>query len=882
MSRAQRAGIGWVGLRALGLIWVCCAPVLAFAQDEQPEGPPAIEQTRPQVSAPSVDSTGALVQTRPSATVGGGRPAGGASAAAVPGGAAAGRTLLDYDAWERMAVRAEARIENTQSTGLSLESVRAQLVDWREALLGAQNANAARIATLRTQIAALGPIPADGETEAEEIAKRRGQLSDQLVRLQAPGIAAEEAYRRADGLIGEIDRELRDRQADELLRIWPAPINPGNWPAALGALSQLAVTLWDETATRWNEPKAQRMLLDNLPLIVLALAFAVGVLWRGRAWLDGLVARLQGHATARGMRIWSFLASLGLIVVPLLGVFALANALQLTGMLGNVGGIIAQALPGIAFPLFAAIWLGGRVFPEAGDAEGTARLRGERQPEGRILTSSFGLLLSVHVVLRVAFEPLAISDAATSVLTFPILVVAGSLLFRMGQLMRRLSIADQDDDRRGYGGRMIGLLARLALVIGPAGPLLAAVGYVLAAQALVFPAAISLGLVGVLFVLQRLIGDIYALVMREAEADHEALVPVLAGFVLTLATLPLFALIWGARIADLTELWTRFREGFTLGATKVSPTDFLLFAVIFGIGYGVTRVLQGALKATVLPRTGLDQGGQNAVVSGLGYVGIFLAGLIAINSTGIDLSGLAIVAGALSVGIGFGLQTVVSNFVSGIILLIERPVSEGDWIEVGGVQGIVKAISVRSTRIQTFDRSDVIVPNTDLIAGRVTNWTRFNLTGRLIVPVAVPFTSDSRKVERLLREIVEAQPMSVLNPPPLVVLMGFTGEAMQFEIRVILRDVNFSLSVRSDINHEIAARFATEGILFSNAHRDFLLKQEETDAMLALNEAELQAHEQAVATLLGPIDDLKNSPDPLRPVVPRGRILPDVPEVPRE
>ncbi|MBI1170768.1 DUF3772 domain-containing protein [bacterium] len=792
-------------------------------------------QRAPEATAPVLvpDATQGAVDATDQPASGGFAPkAGAAPPKPVASGGSSGGAL-DFQGWERMATRAETAIGNSSLTNLALENLRLELTRWREQFQVAQSANATRISTLKDQISALGAVPADGTAEQPEIASRREELNAQMARLQAPGLAADEAYRRADGLIREIDRALRERQADELLKLWPNPLYPGNWSDALTALSQAALTLWSETAARWVDPIARRRLADSLPLILPLLVFAIAALGRGRTWVDRLVQMLQGSSKARGRRIWGLVASLGLVGVPVLGVLALAKALELSGLLGTVGLQIAGALGQIGLTLYSAVWLGVRIFPVAETPGALFDLSPERRAGGRLLTAAFGALLALGQLRRAALSEIDVTDAGTAVLNFPFVLIGGLLLVRLGQLMRAAPLPEAEDGKSNYRRTLIATMIRAVIFCGLAGPVLAAIGYISAGASLVFPAALTLGLAALLYLAQRLVTDLYNLVMRtDGAAEQDALAPVLIGFGLVLGSLPIFALIWGVRVSDLTELWTRFQEGFQLGATRISPTDFLFFAVVFAIGLSLTRVVQGAMKSSVLPRTGLDHGAQNAIVSGLGYAGIFVSALVAIDSTGIDLSGLAIVAGALSVGIGFGLQNIVSNFVSGIILLIERPVSEGDWIEVGTVQGIVQAISVRSTRIQTFDRADVIVPNSDLISGRVTNWTRFSLTGRLIVPVTVPYTEDSRRVARILREIAEAQPLVLLSPRPSVVLMGFTDEVMSFEVRMILRDVNFQLDVRTEMNHQIAERFKAEHIPFSNYHRAYM-KRSDREAVAA-------------------------------------------------
>jgi len=195
-----------------------------------------------------------------------------------------------------------------------------------------------------------------------------------------------------------------------------------------------------------------------------------------------------------------------------------------------------------------------------------------------------------------------------------------------------------------------------------------------------------------------------------------------------------------------------------------------------------------------------------------------------VSAAGLNLSSLAVVAGALSVGIGFGLQTIVSNFVSGIILLIERPIKEGDWIEVSGHSGFVRKIAVRSTRIETFDLQDVVVPNSDLIAGIVKNMTLRSDHGRLIVPVGVAYGSDLNTVKQVLMDAAKKHAMILSYPEPTVVFTEMADSALLFELRCFVRDIKQYMIIKSELLFDIYQTLTEQGVSIPFPQRDVSIK----------------------------------------------------------
>ena len=251
---------------------------------------------------------------------------------------------------------------------------------------------------------------------------------------------------------------------------------------------------------------------------------------------------------------------------------------------------------------------------------------------------------------------------------------------------------------------------------------------------------------------------------------------------------------------------------FKIGDVTISPSSAIVAMLIFAAALAATHGLRRWLDTRFLPLTRLDLGLRNSISATLGYVGFIFAAALALSYVGLGFEKLAIVAGALSVGIGFGLQSIVNNFVSGLILLWERVIRVGDWVVIGDEQGYVKRINVRSTEIETFDRATMIVPNSNLVAGVVKNWLRGDKVGRIKIAISPHAGVDPENMRDILLAAARAQEGVLRIPAPQVMFLGMEANAFKFELWCYVEDVEQSARVRSDLHFDLYQRLNEAGI----------------------------------------------------------------------
>ncbi len=286
----------------------------------------------------------------------------------------------------------------------------------------------------------------------------------------------------------------------------------------------------------------------------------------------------------------------------------------------------------------------------------------------------------------------------------------------------------------------------------------------------------------------------------------------LLDLVILLAVIPLSLQVVSAPNAQITVWMAALAQPIQVGGSTISLPQIMIALATLAIGLIVAGRLRRWLAETVLPRTHVDTGLQTSIAAGVGYTGTTLAVILALGVAGVGLGNVAIVAGALSVGIGFGLRAVVENFVAGLILLVERPIRTGDWVIVEGIEGTVGRISVRATQIDTFDAASVIVPNSLFVTSPVTNWTLSNRIARIRIPVGVAYGSSPRKVIDLLLSLANAHPQVIKYPAPQALFLAFGDSSLNFELRCHVRDADFVARARSELMVAIEAALGDHGI----------------------------------------------------------------------
>src|SRR5215468_911024 len=293
-------------------------------------------------------------------------------------------------------------------------------------------------------------------------------------------------------------------------------------------------------------------------------------------------------------------------------------------------------------------------------------------------------------------------------------------------------------------------------------------------------------------------------------------------FAVLVFSVPLILLQWGYRWPDIYDWYSQF-FGFQIGNTQVSFGVLLASIIVFGLAYAAARVFQGWLDAHVLKPAGISGGVRDSIRIGVGYVGIVIAALAAFSYAGFNLSNLAILAGAFSVGIGFGLQSIVNNFVSGLILLAERPIKVGDLVVVGGEEGYVRKISVRSTEVETFERASVVIPNSYFITEKVKNWTLRDNKRRIAIPVRVANGSDPRAVKSILLKVAHDHPSVLTLPAPSYDFDDFGVDGLTFKLYAFV-DLRAGGNVAADLRIAILDAFQEAGISIPSRQAEVTLQ----------------------------------------------------------
>lgn len=739
--------------------------------------------------------------------------------------------------WNATFERVEKYLQGPNFAAVRTKANRAALLEVSAGARNAKESASAQLADAQGLLAALGPAPKEGEAaESQDVLERRNQYNEDVAFYRARAQQADLALARAAQLDARLAALSTRKLLDHLLSPQPSPFYGATLSAAVGDTGRLLRAIAESPADWWaGLPEAQRTFGKGTQVFFL-VGVVVLLAWGGRRYLlrrlgkdpsveqPSYTRRLVSgisEGVARGIVPALFFA--GIMVR------SVSDASYISGLFGEV--LFAFCLAMIVFFVTTAL-VRAVLSPDMPVWQLTPLDPVHAVTISRNVTM-LAAVSAVDIFFRFLFDDLSPNAAFRSLYSVVFGTAEGALLISLCRrhLWHPPEVAaeagaevTEEDTATPYADRMwqVVRLVIIALVVVSIGASLA--GYGRLGDYLNESLGASLIIAATLYLFRGLLRELVGVGMRSpllrdrlavshasrSVAKFWLRVFVDAGFIGI--GMILVALVWGI---SKDELWRWVHAGvtgFSLGSIRISLLDIVIALTIFVGLLLVTRVIQRVLSDRVLPQTQLEPGIQHSVAAGFGYVGMVLAATLGITALGIDLSNLAIIAGALSVGIGFGLQNIVNNFVSGLILLIERPIKVGDWVVVGGNEGMVRRISVRATEIQTFQRASVIVPNAEFLSNALTNWTHKDRNGRIEIAVGVAYGSDIKKVEEILLRIANAHEEVMALPEPFVIFMNFGNSSLDFELRCYTENVVRRLRIASALRFSIDAAFREEGI----------------------------------------------------------------------
>jgi potassium-dependent mechanosensitive channel len=673
----------------------------------------------------------------------------------------------------------------------------------------------------KARLAELGPKPKDGQPEeSADVARDRADREGAVGELDETQRLARALLVQATQISTQIGDRRRSAFTRALFNQSSGILSPDLWYDVAYAMPReiqaLGIILGD-TAT-WIRGRASPF---NLLLLGLALGVAIALYTGRRHVAPRLVTRDPAVDTPpRRRRLLAALGVLLLGAVPAIAgswiVWAAFDAIDIVPP--RIEPIFRAILRGLAFVAFVGALTDAILAP----GHGSWRLVSLSEAAAARITR-FAVTLTGFVVLGKVLETFNQAIAAAlpvTVVTRAVFALGAAVIF--AELLRRFaSNAQQDEACLGpyvapeaemSGGplRMIGW-GLVAVVVGSV-----LGGYVALASFLVDQTMWISILIALLLLSINVADEFIGGTLRDQTRVSTALqantglrrksleqIGVLASglarVVLILVGLLLALAPWGIESSDIMASVRAAYFGFQVGDVTISLSAIIISVLLFALGFAATRVVQRWLDTTFLPATELDAGLRNSIRTAFGYLGIFIASAISFSYLGLSLDRIAIVAGALSVGIGFGLQSIVNNFVSGLILLWERPIRVGDLVVVGDGEGYVRRINVRATEIETFDRSTVMVPNSNLISGVVRNRVRNDRTGRILLTIPVPRAADPDRVAETLRTCALAHREVMSEPAPKVFFKKMTDAVIEFDLVCFVDDIEVSGRVSSDL-----------------------------------------------------------------------------------